>query len=95
MFMSPYRCDQGTSSILLIADAVLDQFRKDEPEIQKLLTKSDNAGCYHCNYSAESIYNISKRKGIILRNYHFNEPHCGKDQCDCESAAAKTIICSW
>ena len=24
--------------------------------------------------------------------YDYNEPCCGKDQCDCESAAAKSII---
>ena len=28
-------------------------------------------------------------------SYHFNEPQCGKDQCDNESAAAKTIIHSY
>ena len=90
-----YRCDQGTSAVISIADTVLNQFQKDEPDVKKLLTKSDNAGCYHANYSAESMYNLCKAKGILLQNYDFNEPQCGKDQCDRESAAAKTIIRSY
>ena len=59
------------------------------------MTKSDNAGCYHGNFSAESIYNLCKKKGIRLLRYDFNEPCCGKDQCDRESAAAKNIIRSY
>ena len=90
-----YRCEQGTSSIISIADAVLDQFQEDEPAINKLLAKFDNAGCYHGNYSAEGIYGLCKKKNIELRNYDYNEPQCGKDQCDRESTAAKTIIRSY
>ena len=61
-----YRCDQRTSAIISIADTVLNQFQKDEPDVKKLLTKSDNAGCYHANYSAESMYNLCKAKGKIM-----------------------------
>ena len=90
-----YRCDQGTSSVISIADAVLDQFIKDEPTVKYVFTKSDNAGCYHGNYSAESIYLLCKQKNLKLLRYDFNEPCCGKDQCDRESAAAKSILRSY
>ena len=78
------RCEQGTGDVISIADVVLYQFMNDEPQIKKMLTKSDNAGCYYGNFSAESIYNLCKKKGIKLLRYDFNEPCCGKNQCDGE-----------
>ena len=87
--------DQGTSAVISIGDVVLSQFRQDKPLIAKLLAKSDNAGCYSGNYQAESMYILSKSKAMLLARYDFNEPQCGKDQCDREAAAAKTIIRSF
>ena len=58
-------------------------------------TQSDNAGCYHGNYSAESMYRLCEQKGICLLRYDFNEAQCGKDQCECDSAAAKSILLSY
>ena len=52
----------------------------------------DNAGCYHGNFSAESMYKICKEKNL---RYDFDEPCCGKDQCDRECAAGKCIIRSF
>ena len=67
-----YCCDQGTSSVISLADKVLNQFCTDEPGIRTLYAKSDNAGCYHGNYSAESIYHLCKEKNIQLLRYDFN-----------------------
>ena len=92
---SMYRCDQGTSAVISIADCVLEQFCKDEPNVKKLFVKSDNDGCYHGNYSAESMYHLCQKRNIQLLRYDFNEPCCGKDQCHRESAAAKSILRSF
>ena len=92
---SMYRSDQGTSAVISIADCVLEQFCKDEPNVKKLFAKSDNAGCYHGNYSAESMYHLCQKRNIQLLRYDFNEPCCSKDQCDRESAAAKAILRSF
>ena len=46
-------------------------------------------------FQRESMYNLCRKKGIKLLRYDFNEPCCGKDQCDRESAAAKTILRSY
>ena len=73
---------------------VLHQFRKDLPGVINLYTKSNNAGCYHGNHSADAMYILCRQKGIKLLSYDYNEPCCEKDQCDCESAAAKSIITS-
>ena len=41
------------------------------------------------------MFTLCQKKGISLLRYDYNEPCCGKDQCDRESAAAKTIIRSY
>ena len=92
---SIYRCDQGVSSVISLADVVLDQFKKDEPQVTSLFTKSDNASCYHGNYCAESLYSLCKSKNIKLLRYDYNEPSRGKDQCDRQSAGSKTLIRSF
>ena len=38
------------------------------------------------------MYILCRQKGIKLLSCDYNEPCCGKDQCECESAAAKSII---
>ncbi|XP_065670094.1 uncharacterized protein LOC136088903 isoform X2 [Hydra vulgaris] len=95
-FQNDYKwCDQGIGDVVSLATAVLDQFRIDQPHIKKMFTKSDNAGCYQGNLSAEAIYNVCKERDIKLLRYDYNEPCCGKDQCDRESAVVKTILRSY
>ena len=83
-FTAIYRCDQGSKDVISLADAVLDKVKHDEPNLRSLYAKSDNAGCYQGNLSAESIYQLCHRKGIKLLHYDYNEPCCRKDQCDRE-----------
>ena len=42
-----------------------------------------------------SILQICKNENITLLIYDYNEPCCGKDQCDMESAAAKSLLRSF
>jgi len=90
-----YRCDQGLTDVLSIADVVLDEFKKDVPHITHVFVKSDNASCYHSNSSAEGLHQVCKEKGIKLARYDYNEPCRGKDQCDRESAGAKSVMRSY
>ena len=39
------QCDQGMIDMLSLVKAVLKQLKVDEPQIQKLFAKSDNASC--------------------------------------------------
>lgn len=94
-FTAIYRCEQNVNDVVALSTSVLDQFRKDEPSVENLYTKSDNAGCYQGNYSAEAVYDICKKKGLNLLRYDYNEPCCGKDQCDRDSASAKAVIRSF
>lgn len=43
------RCDQTMEDVLDIGRYVIAEFKKDCPQIQQLIAKSDNAGCYASN----------------------------------------------
>ncbi|CAH0546967.1 unnamed protein product [Brassicogethes aeneus] len=72
-FVALDRCEQELLDCLSIADIVLQQFSHDNPLIKQLHLKSDNAGCYHANGTAEGIYNICQKYHIQLLDIHFNE----------------------
>ena len=90
-----YRCDQDVKDVLLINEDVIKEFVKSHPQIKKICMKFDNAGCYHNSQSPEALFNISQKYGLTLQRYDFNEPAWGKDQCDRESATAKSYICNY
>ena len=71
------------------------RFKKEHPYVKKIYGTSDNNGSYHGNFNAETLYKICKSKGVNLVRYDYNEPCCGKDQCDRESAVAKNLIRSF
>eukprot|EP00111_Clytia_hemisphaerica_P010078 TCONS_00029465-protein len=94
-FTALQRCDQGAADVLCLADEVLAEFRNDEPDVNSLYVKSDNASCYHGNFCAEGLLKMSKKHGFDLLRYDYNEPCKGKDQCDRESAGAKSVMKSF
>ena len=83
------RFEQGISDTLILADIVLEQFCADFPLVDEVYIKSDIAGSYHINSCFEVLYNTN------ILTYDYNEPCCGKDQCDMESAAAKSLLRSF
>ena len=88
-----YRCSQEMKDILNIADIVLEKFKNDEPNIAKCFVKSDNSGCYHGNVVPEALSKVCQKNGVNL--YDFSEPCKGKDQCDRESSASKSLMSSY
>ena len=90
-----YRCDQGMANTLSICENVLKEFKKTNPTITNIFTKSDNAGSYHGNCIFEGLFKVCKHAGFQLMRTDYNEPCRGEDQCDRESAAAKSIINSF
>ena len=74
---------------------MLKQLKVDEPQIQKLFAKSNNASFYQGNYLPQALYQLCKEQDMTLVRYDYNEPCKGKDQCDCECAALKTILKSY
>ena len=90
-----YRCDQGMANTLSIWENVLKEFTKTNPTITNIFTKSDNAGSYHGNCIFEGLFKVCKHAGFQLMRTDYNEPCRGKDQCDRESTAIKSIINSF
>ena len=78
-----------------ICENVLKEFKKTNPTITNIFTKSDNAGSYHGSCIFEGLFKVCKHAGFRLMRTDYNEPCRGKDQCDQESAAAKSIINSF
>ena len=76
---------------MIFTDVVLNQFCEDFPFFNKIYIKSDNASSYHGNYCLEVLYNICKNKNITLLRYDYEEPCCGKDQCDRESIVCRGV----
>lgn len=88
-----YRCDQDMMTTLNIA-VNMKEYKKNEPSVSTLYIKSDNAG-YHERLISKAMFKLSKAKGFQLIKYDFNEPCKGKDHCDWDSAAVKTILQSY
>ena len=80
---------------LCLADVALENVKEDFSGLKNLYAKSDNAMSYHGDYYIEALYNLFKEKQLALLRYDYNEPSCGKDQCDRESAGAKSVIRSF
>ena len=94
-FTAIFRCKQGLVDVLNIGENVLGQYSTDCPDVKSLFLKSDNAGSYHGNHIMEATYKLCRKLGLALLRYDFNEPCKGKDQCDRESAGAKTVMSSY
>ena len=85
-------CDQDLVDTLCITDHVLCEMKKDVPDLQTLYRKSYNADCYAGNSVAEIEYSLCKKYDTNLLRHDYNEPQCGKDQADRDSAVAKKFL---
>ena len=65
-----------------ISDALLAQFNFENPLIENLYTKLDNAGCYHRELVPEALFKVCKTTNFNLKRYGYNGPRKGKDQFD-------------
>ena len=83
---------QGTEDVLSTYEEVIKEFVKSKPQITKIYVKSDNACCYLNFQNPEALFKIIRNYDLTLQRYDFNEPARGKDQCDRESATAKSIV---
>ena len=90
-----FRCDQSKLETMNISDHVLREFSLDFPDVTALFAKSDNASSYHGNQILDNLYHLCKKHNLKLIRYDYNEPCRGKDQCDRESSACKTVINSY
>ena len=91
-FTTAYQFDQDVKDTLSLGKHVIKAFKSDHPAVVEVYSKCDNASSYHGNFYPESLYHFCKQNGIILRQLDYNEPQKGKDQCDRESAVARSMM---
>ena len=91
-FTTAYRFDQDVKDTLSLGKHVIKAFKSDHPAVVEVYSKCDNASSYHGNFYPESLYHFCKQNGIILQQLDYNEPQKGKDQCDRESAVARSMM---
>jgi hypothetical protein len=85
-------CSQDAYSVLCIFHHVLLQVMKDFPKARTIFDRSDNAGYYASASVIVGKAKICDELGMTLVQTEFNEPQCGKDQCDRDVALVKTRV---
>jgi len=86
------RCLQDMSSVLCVFAYVIDQIKRDLPNLTNLYTRSDNAGCYAGASVIIARKIICDGADICLKRTDFSEPQRGKDQADRDIAVAKSCL---
>ena len=66
--------EELSEKLLGLVDAVLGEFRKENPYITNMYIESENAGSYHKNFATFKVYKICKSKGAKLKHYDFKSP---------------------
>ena len=74
---------QDSNSVVAIVLKSLQDYKRAHPEVQKVILKADNAGCYHCVATVARLWSQRKSiEGLELIGIHFGEPGKGKSICD-------------
>ena len=64
----------------VILEDLLKQLKVNNPLLQKVYLRSDEAGCYHNSSLIAAVRD--ERVGVEVLSYHYSEPQSGKDICD-------------
>ena len=74
---------QDTDTVVAIVMQSLVDFKKANPEVEEVILKSDNAGCYHCSNTIVRLWALRNSvPGLKVLGIHFGEPGKGKGPCD-------------
>ena len=76
------QCTQDWYAVTSIVEDVLKKLKANNPELQRVYLRSDEAGCYHNSSLIAAVNDVAKRVGVSVHSYHFSEPQSGKDICD-------------
>ena len=91
-YSSVYHCDQRIADTSSLASTVLDKIKEDHPNNRDIYAKSDNVSSCHGNFVLEALHKLCLSKHIHLKQYDYNKPAHGNNQCDRESTGAKSLI---
>lgn len=75
-------CIQDWFTVTSIIENLLITLKAENPSIERVYLRSDEAGCYHNNSIISALKDVSKRVHVEIVRYDFSEPQHGKDLCD-------------
>ena len=82
-------CSQGSCAVVAIMAHVLKTLKQENPEIQRVFFRQDNAGCYHSSATALTVPAIVQESGIQVVELGFSDPQDGKRPADRMAATIK------
>ena len=75
-------CLQNHLTVASINQDTSSTLKKLHPNLSRVHTRSDNAGCYHGGYLLTGIVSVGSNSGIKVIGYNFSEAQHGKDICE-------------
>ena len=75
--------DQTSDTVVAVVYQSLVAFKRQNPEVEEVILKSDNAGCYHSVSTIMRLWALRNSvPGLKVLGIHFGEPRKGKGPCD-------------
>jgi hypothetical protein len=84
--------NQGWFLVAHIITHLLQQLPCLLPNVNEVIFKSDNAGCYHCTGLISYLHYLNTISSVKVLQYNYSEPQSGKDICDAKTAHCKMHI---
>ena len=76
------QCTQDWYAVTSILEDLLNLLKVNNPLLEKVFLRSDEAGCYHNSSLLAAMRDVANRVGFAVDSYHYTEPQSGKDICD-------------
>ena len=86
MFQS---CSQDSIAVLAVIEDVVKQLKEEMPDINSMIFRQDNAGCYHSAATMLGLQQLACQHNVALR-MDFSDPQGGKGPCDRKAATVKS-----
>ncbi|KAK3747895.1 hypothetical protein QZH41_001360 [Actinostola sp. cb2023] len=86
------QCNQDSSCVVALMEHVLRTIKEENPDINSVFYRMDNAGCYHSANTIRACEVISKMSGITIKRLDFSDPQGGKGPCDRFAATLKNHV---
>jgi hypothetical protein len=83
------KCTPDWFSVASTLEHLFQTIKEENPELERVFVRSDNAGCYHNAPLTLSLPGIAKRSKMQIIRYDFSEAQAGKDACDRKIAPMK------
>lgn len=73
-------CGQTGRTVVSILSDVLKRLRSENPKLETVYLRADNAGCYHGSEFMLAVKKLYDETGVLIRRADFSEAQSGKNQ---------------